>query len=118
MAGVDESGPHVVETGPDGHVAEYAAWAIGGRSQSARSYLEKVGSAAILGAASAQDLVRHGLRALKEAAPKSELEHANVSVGVVEVGGEFIILGEAEVNAVLEQLREEDSSVGAGSMEA
>lgn len=41
VAGHDSTGPHLIETCPDGNYYEYVAFAIGGRSQSARSYLEK-----------------------------------------------------------------------------
>lgn len=41
VAGVDEKGPHLFETCPSGNFFEYYAMAIGGRSTSAKTYLEK-----------------------------------------------------------------------------
>ena len=41
VAGYDENGPHLYETCPSGNYFEYKAMAIGGRSQSAKTYLEK-----------------------------------------------------------------------------
>merc|ERR1711879_873887 len=41
VAGVDERGPHLFETCPSGNYFEYYAMAIGGKSTSAKTYLEK-----------------------------------------------------------------------------
>jgi len=41
VAGFDEKGPHLFQTSPDGNYYEYFAMAIGGRSTSAKTYLEK-----------------------------------------------------------------------------
>merc|ERR1712170_144031 len=41
IAGVDEKGPHLFETCPSGNFYEYHAMAIGGKSTSAKTYLEK-----------------------------------------------------------------------------
>jgi 20S proteasome subunit alpha 6 len=40
VAGVDKDGPHVFETCPSGNYYEYFAYAIGARSQSAKTYFE------------------------------------------------------------------------------
>jgi 20S proteasome subunit alpha 6 len=41
VAGVDETGTHLFETCPSANYYEYTAMAIGARSQSAKTYLEK-----------------------------------------------------------------------------
>merc|ERR1719408_357059 len=41
VAGIDEKGPHLFETMPDGNYYEFHAMAIGGRSTSAKTYMEK-----------------------------------------------------------------------------
>merc|ERR1719359_2115179 len=41
IAGVDEKGPHLFETCPSGNYFEYYAMAIGSRSTSAKTYMEK-----------------------------------------------------------------------------
>merc|ERR1712066_1006503 len=41
VAGVDDNGPHLFETCPSGNFFEYYAMAIGGKSTSAKTYLEK-----------------------------------------------------------------------------
>ena len=82
VAGVDDTGPHLFEFSPSGMTQEMAACAIGARSQMARTYLERhLGE---FESATRQDLIRHGLRALKESlAQDKELSVENTSVGVV-----------------------------------
>ncbi|KAK0101124.1 hypothetical protein ONS95_012894 [Cadophora gregata] len=82
IAGVDETGPHLFEFQPSGMTQEMVACAIGARSQMARTYLERnLESFADCGR---EELVKHGLRALKESlAQDKELTVENTSVGVV-----------------------------------
>lgn len=82
VAGVDETGPHLFEFQPSGMTQEMVACAIGARSQMARTYLERhLGEFADAGR---EDLIRHGLRALKESlAQNKELTVENTSVGVI-----------------------------------
>jgi 20S proteasome subunit alpha 6 len=66
VGSVDETGTHLFETCPSGNYYEYVSMAIGARSQSAKTYLEKnYESFANLGW---EDLVTHGLKALKASA--------------------------------------------------
>jgi 20S proteasome subunit alpha 6 len=66
---------------------EMVACAIGARSQMARTYLER--HLESFEKASREELVKHGLRALKESlAQDKELTVENCSVGVVGVKGE------------------------------
>ena len=41
VMGMDQTGAHLFETQPDGNYYEYCAYAIGSRSQSAKTFLEK-----------------------------------------------------------------------------
>lgn len=41
VAAYDQTGPHLFQTCPSGNYFEYLAMAIGARSQSAKTYLEK-----------------------------------------------------------------------------
>jgi 20S proteasome subunit alpha 6 len=82
VAGVDERGPHLFEFQPSGMTEEMAAFAIGARSQMARTYLEK--NVEKFADCEREELVRHGLRALKESLVQDrELTVENTSVGVV-----------------------------------
>ena len=84
VAGVDEKGPHLFEFQPSGMTEEMVAFAIGARSQMARTYLEK--NIDSFEACDREELVRHGLKALKESLVQDrELTVENTSVGIVGV---------------------------------
>ncbi|KAA8563888.1 hypothetical protein MFRU_036g00220 [Monilinia fructicola] len=94
VAGVDETGPHLFEFQPSGMTQEMVACAIGARSQMARTYLER--HLEEFQDCGREELVKHGLRALKESlAQDKELTVENTSVGVVGVKGE----GEKRIQA-------------------
>ena len=87
IAGVDETGPHLFEFQPSGMTQEMVACAIGARSQMARTYLER--HLTEFADASRDELIKHGLRALKESLPQDkELTIENASVGVTGLGKE------------------------------
>ncbi|MCJ1307648.1 hypothetical protein MMC25_001295 [Agyrium rufum] len=82
VAGIDARGPHLFEFVPSGLTQEMLACAIGGRSQMARTYLER--HLDEFENASREQLIGHGLRALKESmAQDKELTIENTSVGVI-----------------------------------
>ncbi|KAK3685523.1 nucleophile aminohydrolase [Podospora appendiculata] len=81
IAGVDEQGPHLFEFQPSGMTEEMVAFAIGARSQMARTYLEK--NLELFADCSREELIAHGLKALKESLVQDrELTIENTSVGV------------------------------------
>jgi 20S proteasome subunit alpha 6 len=87
IAGIDEAGPHLFEFQPSGMTQEMLACAIGARSQMARTYLER--HLEEFAGCSKEELIKHGLRALKESlAQDKELTVENTSVGVVGIKGE------------------------------
>jgi 20S proteasome subunit alpha 6 len=82
VAGADERGPHLFEFQPSGMTEEMVAFAIGARSQMARTYLER--NIESFADCSRDELIRHGLRAVKESlAQDRELTVENTSIGVV-----------------------------------
>jgi 20S proteasome subunit alpha 6 len=82
VAGVDERGPHLFEFQPSGMTEEMVAFAIGARSQMARTYLERNIDA--FADCSREELVQHGLKALKESLVQDkELTVENTSVAVM-----------------------------------
>ena len=94
VAGCDETGPHLFEFQPSGMTQEMVASAIGARSQMARTYLEK--NAEKFVDAKRDELVQHGLRALKETLVQDrELTVENTSVGVVGLAEGGKKIGEA-----------------------
>jgi 20S proteasome subunit alpha 6 len=92
-------GPHLYEFSPSGNSYEYFAMSIGARSQSAKTYLEKhyesfadctsfrllfYASITSRSTASLEDLIRHGLHALRETLQQDkELTINNTSIGIV-----------------------------------
>jgi len=88
VAGCDEKGPHLFETCPSGNYFEYYAMAIGGRSTSAKTYLEK--HFADFETADVDALVKHGLEAMnKTTSSDQSLTTKNTAVAVIEAGGKY-----------------------------
>ena len=95
MAGIDETGTHLFETCPSANFFEYKAIAIGAKCQSAKTYLEKnFESFTSLGR---DDLIKHGVKALRASAAEEELTVHNVSVGVVGKDEKFHLLNAEEL---------------------
>merc|ERR1712176_945880 len=64
VAGIDEKGPHLFQTCPSGAFYEYHAMAIGGRSTSAKTYLEKHFEA--FAECGVEQLVQHAVEAMNK----------------------------------------------------
>lgn len=62
IAAYDQTGPHLYATEPSGNYYEYYAMAMGSRSQTSRTYLEK--EFANFSNCSLDDLIKHALKAL------------------------------------------------------
>ncbi|KAJ1023726.1 hypothetical protein NDA18_004709 [Ustilago nuda] len=87
IIGVDDTGPHLYEFSPTANCFEYYAMSIGARSQSAKTYLERKFEE--FSSASLEELVTHGLYALRDTLPQNkDLELEQVSVAVVGPGAD------------------------------
>ena len=104
VAGVDETGTHLFETCPSANFYEYKAMAIGAKCQSAKTYLEKNFDS--FGSVSRDELIAHGIKALRASAAENELTVNNVSVGVVSKDEKFHLLDATELQAVLTSTNE------------
>ena len=111
VAGVDDSGTHLYEFSPAATCFKYQAMAMGARSQSARTYLERYAEA--FPSCTLQELVMHGLRALRDTVPvekeaKDEMAWLeNVTVGVVGLGVPFYVMeGEDELKPFMQSRME------------
>ena len=104
VAGVDETGTHLFETCPSANFYEYKAMAIGAKCQSAKTYLEK--NFDKFGSVSRDELIAHGVKALRASAAENELTVNNVSVGVVSKDEKFHLLDATELQAVLTSTNE------------
>uniref|UniRef100_H3BCB3 Proteasome subunit alpha type n=1 Tax=Latimeria chalumnae TaxID=7897 RepID=H3BCB3_LATCH len=107
VAGYDEQGPHLFQTCPSGNFYKCKAMAIGARSQSARTYLERIRDQ--LPDCDLNELVRHGLCALQETVHPKKQEHSteNVSVAITGKDMDFTIYDNDAVAPFLQGLQKE-----------
>lgn len=95
VASYDQTGPHLYLTQPSGDYFEYQAMAIGSRSQTSRTYLEREYEQ--FPDCSLDELIKHALKALSVSlAGEVELDTKSASISVVGKDKTFeIIDGEA-----------------------
>lgn len=86
VIGYDSNGPHLFETSPNANHYEYVGHAIGARSQSARTYIEKV--AQELDEAPLEKLIKIGVNALRESLQSNSSEEVNSQNCSIAVVGE------------------------------
>lgn len=89
----DKNKAHLYETSPSGNYFEFVGQAIGARSQSAKTYIEKIADS--LQHANLETLIKHGINALKETVQQAGsdfLSVASCSVGIVGKDTPFTIL--------------------------
>jgi len=103
VIGYDSKGPHLYQTCPSANYYDCKAMAIGARSQSARTYLEKhLDTFADSGTG---ELVAHALRALRDTLPaEMELTNKNVSIGIVGKGLDFQVFDDEAADQYLNLL--------------
>ncbi len=103
IIGYDEAGPHLFEFQSSGSVLSYRGAAIGARSQSARTYLER--SFEQFPDSSSEELILHGLRALRDSlAQDKELTALNTSIGIVGIDTKFRLIENDELGQWFEKL--------------
>ncbi|KAA0203203.1 hypothetical protein HAZT_HAZT000755 [Hyalella azteca] len=114
LAGYDEDGPHIYQTCPSANYYECRSMAIGARSQSSRTYLER--HLDELEDCTREQLVRHALRALRDTLPNDvELTSKNCSLAVVGEGEDLQIFDDDRVAPYLEGLDQEERRGGAAA---
>mmetsp|Transcript_17547 Transcript_17547/g.41071 ORF Transcript_17547/g.41071 Transcript_17547/m.41071 type:complete len:253 (-) Transcript_17547:52-810(-) len=99
VMGYDKTGPHIYQTCPSANFYEYKSQAIGARSQSAKTYLER--HFETFDDLSLEELVTHGLKAIEGAAGDKDLDEFNTGVCVVGEGQELKMYSAEEVRAAL-----------------
>ncbi|XP_014502534.1 proteasome subunit alpha type-1-B [Vigna radiata var. radiata] len=100
VAGLDESGAHLYYNCPSGNYFEYQAFAIGSRSQAAKTYLERrfdnfMGS-------SREDLIKDALIATRESLQGEKLRSSVCTIAVVGDGEPFHILDQETVQQLID----------------
>ena len=104
LAGADKTGPKLFEFSPSGSVNEFLAMAIGGRAQSAKTYLERHFEQ--FSACSEAELVSHALSALTRCLEQDgKLTKDNVSVAVVGTEKAFTEYSAEQLQAVLDGIQ-------------
>lgn len=107
IAGYDTSGAHIYQTCPSANYYDCKAMSIGSRSQSARTYLEK--HLDEFKSVSLNELVRHGLLALRECLPNDlELNDKNLSIAVVGKDRKFEIFDDDNIEQWLALITAEE----------
>lgn len=97
------TGPHLYQTDPAGEFFEWKAMAIGARSQTAKSYLEK--HFETFEDASLEELIQHGLKALNGCTEADkELTAASVTIAFVGAGTKFTLVDGVGVAPFLQTL--------------
>ncbi|CAM0947177.1 unnamed protein product [Alopecurus aequalis] len=81
VAGLDESGAHLYYNCPSGNYFEYQAFAIGSRSQAAKTYLERRFEK--FNDYTPDQLIRDALSAIKETLQGEKLTSANCTLAIV-----------------------------------
>merc|ERR1712217_479547 len=103
VTGVDEKGPHIFETCPSGNFFEYHAMAIGGKSTSAKTYLEKHFES--FADASPEQLVQHAVEAMnKTTGSDQNLSVKNTSVAVISPEGKYTEIASEQLQACIDKL--------------
>ncbi|KAL0325756.1 UNVERIFIED_CONTAM: Proteasome subunit alpha type-1-A [Sesamum radiatum] len=88
VGGLDESGAHLYYNCPSGNYFEYQAFAIGSRSQAAKTYLERKFEGFM--DSSRENLIKDALFALRETLQGEKLTSAICTIAVLGVGRHFI----------------------------
>merc|ERR1719191_466982 len=113
--GYDENGPHLYETCPSGNFFEYKAMAIGGRSQTAKTYLEKHFES--FAECDMQSLIQHALEAMNATtASDVDLSVKNTSVAVIGKDQDFKELSEEELQQYIGKLKSKEESRAAADV--
>lgn len=106
VATYDQTGPHLFMTEPSGNFYEYVAMAIGSRSQTSRTYLEREFES--FENCSLDELIKHGLKALAASLSGDvELDSKSASIGIVGKDTTFKILDDAAVQPYLDSIEVE-----------
>jgi len=113
VAGFDDLGPHIYQVCPSANFYDCKAMAIGARSQSARTYLEK--KLDDLGDCELEPLVAHALRALRDTLPKEvDLTNKNVSIAIVGEDIDFATYEDSDVDRYLDLIAGEEKPSDTG----
>ncbi|XP_046863510.1 proteasome subunit alpha type-1-like [Xenia sp. Carnegie-2017] len=95
VAGFDDAGPHLYQTCPSANFFDCKCMAIGARSQSARTYLEKMLNE--FPNCTPEELIKHGLTALRETLPNEQELTKNSSICLIGKDQDLVIYNDDDV---------------------
>mmetsp|Transcript_31682 Transcript_31682/g.81936 ORF Transcript_31682/g.81936 Transcript_31682/m.81936 type:complete len:262 (-) Transcript_31682:45-830(-) len=112
VVGCDEKGPHLFETCPSGNFFEYFAMAIGGRSTSAKTYLEK--NFETFKTTSEEGLIQHACEALnKTLASDQTLSTKNMSVVVISANNKYREISADDLQKYIDKIEKKEPEADA-----
>ncbi|KAM6559863.1 hypothetical protein CsatA_029102 [Cannabis sativa] len=100
VGGLDESGAHLYYNCPSGNYFEYQAFAIGSRSQAAKTYLERRFES--FKDSSREELIKDALIATRETLQGEKLRSSICTIAVVGAGEAFHILDQETVQKLID----------------
>jgi len=116
-AGYDGNGAHIYQLCPSANYYDCKAMSIGARSQSARTYLER--NLDVFLESSKDELIAHGLRALRECLPKEQsLKSSNCTVAIIGKDMKATIWDNDDVAPYLAMIEDEAQAGEDEAMEA
>lgn len=116
VGGLDESGAHLYYNCPSGNYFEYQAFAIGSRSQAAKTYLERrFGN---FKESSREDLIKDALMSIRETLQGETLKSSICTVAIVGVGEPFHILDQETVQKMIDSFEIVTEQEGPASPDA
>lgn len=115
VGGVDESGTRLFYSCPSGNYFDYKAFAMGARSQAAKTYLER--NFAGFAEQPLDELIKHALHALTASQQDGEITEKNVTVSVVGKDMAFTILEGEALEPYIAAIKEEEAPAAAGMEE-
>lgn len=101
VAGVDQTGPHLYQADPSGNFYEYIAQAMGARSQSSKTFLER--EYQTVDDMKLNDLIKLALRSLKGSATE-KLTSRNCSIAYVGVNTPFTLLEDEKLKPFVDEV--------------
>lgn len=107
VAGWDKGAGHLYYNCPSGNYYEYKAFAIGARSQAAKTYLERTFES--YPEANMDELIGHSLKALQASLADGELTKESISVAVVGSDLTLTLLDQDAVQQHITALKDEDA---------
>lgn len=106
VATYDQTGPHLYMTEPSGNYYEYIAMAIGSRSQTSRTYLEREFES--FNNCTLDELIKHGLKSLAASlGGDTELDAKSASIAIVGIDTKFTIIENEGIQKYLDMIEVE-----------